>query len=618
LARIGVQITQNTQKHQEAIHILIKGTVEQLYGHKAKRAYPLFCGGGKTSSILGILYALHQLGITKSIVVAATQIEALCELKRSLVASGIPEEMIGLLHSKQFHPDKIGTEGYASLRSNTEEEIANRPFVLVTHNKVKHPKTWLGGYYYYQEKPRDLVIWDESLFSGEAVHISVLKLCNAIDSANNGFRIKFRGKPKESHYTALIQYLNAIRAFIHNAQDKEDCPISFPEPPLSVHEMSNQLDNLLENVEGKELIKLFECLENEGEIRYIQESQGAMIQFRQTLPEEIDNMVILDASHCLRELTQSDPTIETVKMDCPKSYENLTINFFKSSAGRKSLEAEFFKAEDSKLVEEITEIIISIRTQSPSEPILIWTYKAKGNKSIERAIKRRIQERDSVFNFDAVNEDGQKILNFQTFGNELGLNGFTHCKHSIFVGLLFLPKAYLAGMPKGLSRNMNREVIGNGLINHASVAEQAHIFYQAISRGSSRLTEKGKCKAHQVYFFHPKPLELKRRLEETLPNALWRRYEAIHIDNTHGLYYEIAKQINDCLNSLREEDFHLLNPRDKATHKVSTQALRKQYFPKIARHQWSNCIKVFKEEFPWEWEIKGQSFVRTGTQVFNR
>lgn len=480
---------QLNQKHRESIKTIIEGFISQLEGNKCKLAFPLFCGGGKTTCIRGFLFALDRLNLNYSIVISATQIEALCELKRSLIDDGIPEEKIGLIHSKLFHPKKIGHEGYASLPSNTEEEIEKAPFVLVTHNKIKHQKTWLGSYYYYQDKKRDLVIWDESLLSGEASHLSALKICNSIDSAFNGFQHKFQGKPTESQYTPLLELLKQIDDIITNAKDHNDIAINFPELSLKTYQLNEQLDHLLVDNEGSELKKLFEFLDNQGEIRYIKESQGAFIHFRPTLPEELEGIVILDASHNLRELTQSDPSIRTIEMDCPKSYKNLTINFFKSGAGRGSLEKEFFRKENSPLVAEIAEIINSIMCECPDESILIWNYKGKGKRSIESEIKKRLIELNPSLDLDGVNDKGEKILNFNTFGNELGLNSLTHCKHSIFCGLLYLPRAYLAGMLKGLRKDMNRDVFEGNLMENAVLSEQAHVFYQAVSRGSSRLTE---------------------------------------------------------------------------------------------------------------------------------
>ncbi|MGZ5550829.1 MAG: hypothetical protein ACXW07_08750, partial [Nitrososphaeraceae archaeon] len=387
--------------------------------------------------------------------------------------------------------------------------------------------------------------------------------------------------------------------------------INFPELPLKTYQLEDQLNNLLVDNEGSELKKLFELLDNEGEIRYIKASQGAFIHFRPTLPKELEGIVILDASHNLRELTQSDPSIKTIEIDCSKSYRNLTINFFKSGAGRGSLEKEFFKKENSHLVAEITEIICSIMTECPGESILIWNYKAKGKRSIETKIKKKLIELNPNLDLDATNEKGEKILNFNTFGNELGLNSLTHCKHSIFCGLLYLHRAYLAGMLKGLSNDMNREVFEGNLMENTVVSEQAHRFYQAVSRGSSRLTENGECKEHNVYFFHLKPLALKRMLEDVLPDAKWKRYNAVHLDNRNGIYYEIANKVNEILNSLKESDFLFFNPRTKKVNEISTQTFRKIFFPDLERHQWSNSMRIFKQEFFWDWEIKGQSFIKT-------
>jgi hypothetical protein len=597
--------------HIQAIERIIEGFVNLLENKNQKLAFPLFCGGGKTTCIRGFLKALHELNLYYSVVVSATQVEALCELKKALISDDkIPIVKIGLIHSKQYHSDKKGEVGYASLPSNTEEEVQSMPVVLVTHNKIKHQNTCLDSYYYYHGEKRDLIIWDESLLSGEAITLTVLKICNSIDNAINGFKFKIIGKSHEEQYSSLIEYLNELKSILRNHKENHnDTEICFPKLPLLKYQIESQLDNLLVDDEGKDLKSLFECIENERELRYIKIDNGAIINFRQTIPEELDTIAILDASHPLRELTQSDSSIATVELDCPKSYENLTINYFKSSAGRYSLEKEFFYQKDSKLVAEIVEIINSILTKTPDEPIIIWNYKAKGSKSIAEAIKRKLRELNSTIDFEAINERGDKIFNFNTFGNELGLNSLTHCKHSIFCGLLFLPRAYLVGMLKGLSKNMNRDVFEKKLIDNTALSEQAHIFYQAVSRGSSRLTENGRCKNHNVYFFHPKPLALKSMLNEVFPQATWRRYKAVHIDNVNGFYYELAERINQQLLSLKESDYFRLNPRTKMLNRIATQTLKKEYFPDLERHQWSNAIRVFKDEFPWDCEIKGQSFI---------
>ena len=74
--------------------------------------------------------------------------------------SYVPEEEIGLLHSYKFDEDIAEEymngersqlpEGYASLPSTDDNE--NRPFLLVTHNRVRG-KSDVEMYNSYQGKP---------------------------------------------------------------------------------------------------------------------------------------------------------------------------------------------------------------------------------------------------------------------------------------------------------------------------------------------------------------------------------------------------------------------------------------------------------------------------------
>lgn len=600
---------QLNDQHVQAIEQIITGMVAQLEGKKSRKAFPLACGLGKTTCIRGLLLAIYHLGLDHSIVISAGQIEALCSLKKDLLSDGVPEEKIGLLHSKQYSPEKEPNEVYASLPSNTKDEIEERPFVLVTHNKIKHNKTWINSYYTYQEKERDLVIWDESLISGQATTLSVLNIINSIDSVINGFEI---GSDKNETFRELVSFLTASKEILKDAKEEKDFSLSFPSLTFSLIKARQQINYLVTNNDTRDLMSLIECLVHDGELRYIKEDNGAIISFRQSVPDELDNIVILDASHCLREITKCDPTIQIEQISCPKSYENLTIKYFKSGAGRNTVENEFFGKRESKLVDELAEIIFAILTQRPGEPVLIWSYKSRGNKSIEEKIKKRLKDMITTIDFNAVDASGNKIINFQTFGNELGLNGYTHCKHSIFIGLLYLKRSFVAGMIKGQSRDMNKDVSENNLLSDAVMKEQAHTFYQAVSRGSSRITDNGKCKEQIVYFFHSSPSKIKRIVNEVFPMAKWERYNAIHLNNKDGLYSEIAGKVNERLNMLTESDFLKANPRSKAMNEISTQALRKAYFQEIERHQWTNSLRVFKDDYPWDWEIQKQSFVKLG------
>lgn len=104
--------------------------------------------------------------------------------------------------------------------------------------------------------------------SGEAITLSVLKICNSIANAINGFDFKILGKPQEQQYLSLIDYLNKFKSILNDHKENyNDTEINFPELPLQKYQINNQLDSLLVEDEGKDLKILFDCINNEGELR---------------------------------------------------------------------------------------------------------------------------------------------------------------------------------------------------------------------------------------------------------------------------------------------------------------------------------------------------------------
>ena len=107
----------------DALWKLCKAYSDMAIGRiRGRFAFPLTCGAGKTLSVIAFCQALRllQLRGTRpdmdrvSVLVSASKVEALCQLKRDLLKAGVPEDWIGLYHSYQYHPDKIGEDGYAS------------------------------------------------------------------------------------------------------------------------------------------------------------------------------------------------------------------------------------------------------------------------------------------------------------------------------------------------------------------------------------------------------------------------------------------------------------------------------------------------------------------------
>src|SRR4051812_3853544 len=151
-------------------------------------AFDLPTGCGKTQSVIAWCQAVHETQSGHSAVIAASKVEELCDIKRKLIAKGVPEECIGLIHSKAFDPERAQTWSqsrdplvlrqpnrsgpieYASLPKTTDNE--GRQFLLVTHSRMQSHLTNHHLLNTFQGRPRSIVFWDESLLAAKGRSIS--------------------------------------------------------------------------------------------------------------------------------------------------------------------------------------------------------------------------------------------------------------------------------------------------------------------------------------------------------------------------------------------------------------------------------------------------------------
>ena len=160
------------EKHRAALHRIVQTYSSMACGETTGRfAFDLPTGCGKTQSVIAWCQAVHELQSGHSVVIAASKVEELCELKRKLVEKGVPKESIGLIHSKHFDPVRAeeflttrdpsglrpttgtGRKEYASLPRTVDNET--RPFLLVTHSRVQSRRTNVDLLNSFNGKPRD-------------------------------------------------------------------------------------------------------------------------------------------------------------------------------------------------------------------------------------------------------------------------------------------------------------------------------------------------------------------------------------------------------------------------------------------------------------------------------
>ena len=139
---------------------LMAGMSRQGLGIEPGRcAYGLPPGTGKTQSVIAWIAATWKLGLKLSVSVSAAHIEALCDIKRSLIKGGVPERAIGLRHA------------YGAAASEPDTGELDRRIMLVSHSRMRGGgNTYLFSH--HEGKPRDLLIWDETLMTADAESLS--------------------------------------------------------------------------------------------------------------------------------------------------------------------------------------------------------------------------------------------------------------------------------------------------------------------------------------------------------------------------------------------------------------------------------------------------------------
>src|SRR4051812_16881055 len=213
-------------------------------------AFDLPTGCGKTQSVVAWCQAVYETQSGHSAVIATSKVEELCAIKRKLLAKGVPEDSIGLIHSKAYdrrralewlqtrdpsvlkQTGRTGPSEYASLPRTTDNE--DRPFLLVTHSRMQSRRHHLDLLNTFNGSPRDLVFWDESLLAAQGDGITKREIESALD-----WLIKWPdGDSPEGEVVAYLGECFAIlKAELHAQKKYRRDPRVVRLPPLSEFEL---------------------------------------------------------------------------------------------------------------------------------------------------------------------------------------------------------------------------------------------------------------------------------------------------------------------------------------------------------------------------------------------
>lgn len=539
-----------SKDHASALRVLLDAFSRMASGDLSGRyAFGLSCGLGKTSAVEAWLSALAsnpnvlaQVGVG----VAATKVEELCRMKRALIAAGVHEELIALVHSYKHDPEgvKQGKPGVASEPSTPNPET--RPIALVTHSRINLGADGLDTYQKFAGKPR-LLIWDEALIVSSARSLDIVSLREAV----GGFIPP--GPPIEGRAEAgewLTSSLGMILAELDRLADPLAQTRTLQLPQRSAEALEHYRSQIAECDKSQfdpALILLDFATER---LRVSRAGQGqGLLTYSLRVPKSLENIVVLDASYPIRELEKLDQTIvdgETLPLasDCSvsfasiKDHSNVKVLQWVRAGGRASMRAAFKRNRKNR---DVTQAIVEAVKGVPSEEaVLFFVYKPRIKEEPDYEKILRGDLKAAGIDVDATVEvqiDGKTEtrprFNFSTWGNETSSNEWAFIPNFFAVGIYRRRDQDIAACSLGQRASLLAPLTSSH-VREVQRSEVANAVYQAASRCAMRRVHNGKALKTTTWIIDFDP-ELSVELEKVLQGAsfeAWLPEQAIRIHKT--------------------------------------------------------------------------------------
>jgi hypothetical protein len=603
--------------HKTALMALV-GLMTKMAQHKlnGRFAFGLPTGLGKSTAIIAFAAALAARKIDHvSIAVACSKVEALCQMKRDMIALGVEPARIGLIHS---YPD-------ATERSTEDED---RQIMLVTHARVRDSSK-LAQFSHYRGKPRDLLIYDESLIVSDSIGLALRDLKGCIGYLEKKYDDSEKHGAAVRYLQSCLDVIQAKLDALGNDADGEASGEAIIELPPLDHVTREAHKATL----GKSAVVLpgLNLLEiGQDPVRVIKTGNGGVVSYTVAVPKELRNILVLDASHPIRRLVHLDRTIkdaekeqEDVRRIAPlaklKQFDQVTIHQMFAGGGRSTMAADFGNDKrDSKIVAEVIEVI---KTIPRTEAVLIFTYKdrdgvrftGKLRDELARAgidVKATVpvsgpygmpteKSRINIVTSKEEKRDPDRI-NILTWGNETSLSKFSYVENVILCGIVQRSAVDLAAAYLGQTNKLE------GAVSYKRIAELirtecAHAAYQALSRGSSRVIENGHAKRMNAWIIH-RDATIQTELSTVMPGVVWRTWTPKTAAPSRGAVATVATRVATYLKELPAE-----------TGKLSTRSLKQATgLTEVANRTFTHALETVEKLVAWK--VEGRSLVRSNDQ----
>ena len=332
--------------------------------------------------------------------------------------------------------------------------------------------------FFYQSRPRAVRIWDESWLPGQGLIV-------------NRDEFGFLFQPLRPAYPELAAILDGLFYELLNAEDghRFELPDFVEDTGVELNDVLRLLETERDNLERSlredqrtALSALWFLSGKTVTVRRDGKYGATMLDYRETLPEDLAPLLVTDASGRVREtyaeMEKGKSNIQRLTA-APKKYDRLTVHVWRRGGGKSGWH---------KNGQELADGIASTINSKPAEEWLIVIHRPDSRVG---KIEDRIRS--------LVSADQDK-LHFIPWGRHMATNAYSLVKNVILAGTLFYRPSFYEALGR-LSAGF-RSKQGTYPLRDAKrieLGESRHGVLQASCRGSVRLSDGVNCHPCELY-----------------------------------------------------------------------------------------------------------------------
>lgn len=634
------------QRQKEALKRIVGGMAHQAYGlHPGRWGYGLATGGGKSTAVAAFIAAAQEVDPSLTVAVASSRISNLQEIHDVLVSLEA-EYGVGVLHAE--------TDRHEFPPSDRPDEAR---YLLTTHEQLRGGERKLTRYAYVHEgdgayRKRDVFLYDEAFLATDRVMIDLIDMGNRVHGALANFEfLGFKGSHKEVAHAAYTWLSEAHTTLKEAVVAKEEEGVQTNQttlPELPEVYWPQELADAITPADQKILGPLF--THQDAHVVRV-EAHKVMAWFDVAIPDELSDMIILDASIGVSALTKYAKSVKIAQMPSDVvRYDNTWIMTSPVAVGRSTLEGMFRKPTSSRKTPKplkawetlMDDLAHYLRWAAPRdhEAVIIWTRKPATNSKvvfsdeIHKAMVERGIDMDAVVpGRTIVDPETGKLIPapkypIKTFGQETATNQYSYAEHSAFVGVMYRTGVDLVTQVQAEKRDMTWAPT-RAQYHEIVHADTAAAIYQAHSRTQSRRAVLGQAMPSTMWlpifqrevveilseraFPGSQVMELETESEKLVKE---KRAKTRKKQEPRGAKAEVAKVISHVLHRQDHETKSISFRKINGTLKDETRVKSDPHLLKGLKHT-PLTAQVLKEAHqivasspPEGWSRSGQSYFR--------